>query len=177
MNRSYLELYEVENGILIRPIFSKTAESQWDALLSVGRELQNMSGQAEGRWLLLSDPAVYGKIYGDPHAFREDEMGYISHTAPSDGMAWMWRMTEQLFFNTLRENHISGCAARVGANWSRAGLSRQDLVLLERLIKEGKDMEVYNINLDKNREVPEEDISPLRPLPHIMDTRKEGNLG
>ena len=175
MNR-YLELYEAENGILIRPVFAGPADRQWEALLALGRELHTMAGQMGGRWLLLSDPAVYGKVYGTPHALREDEMGYVCHASAADGTAWMWRMAEQIFFDTLKERGLSGSVARVDADWSLAGLSRQDLTRLERLLKEGKDGEAYNIDLGGNREVPETETTPLRPLPLHMDTRKEGTL-
>ncbi len=176
MKHPRLELYESEKGCMIRPFFPNEPAGQWDTLLALGKELTRLSEQMEGRWLLLSDFSVYGKLYGSAHPIAEDEMGYVSHTDPADSGAFIRRMAENLFCRMIRDGKLSGCIARIEAGCACEGLTRAELTQLEQLLEKGADGEAYNLDLVPGREKKTLPDSPLSPLPFNPDTRKKGIL-
>lgn len=53
--------------------------------------------------LLFSDAEVYGKVYGDPHPLKENELGYVCHTDLKETGKTCLRMAENLCFRLFQE--------------------------------------------------------------------------
>lgn len=62
----------------------KQAGEDWEETLQLLSQLQSLAKTRPAAVLLISGNEVYGKCFGTPHALREEELGYISHTAGSD---------------------------------------------------------------------------------------------
>lgn len=107
--------------------------------------------------LLISGNEVYGKCFGTPHALREEELGYISHTAGSDIRAQCMRTAEH-FACALAQD---GLPVRIG----RMGQLSEELPqgLLEtcaKILLYGADAEIYNLPCEQP-DLSEEAVSQL----------------
>ena len=120
----------------------KQAGEDWEETLQLLSQLQGLAKTRPAAVLLISGNEVYGKCFGTPHALREEELGYISHTAGSDIRAQCMRTAEH-FACALAQD---GLSVRIG----RMGQLSEELPqgLLEtcaKILLYGADAEIYNL--------------------------------
>ena len=125
-------------------------------LLTLGAELQKLAKINAGAVLFLSDTAVYGKCFGEQHARKEEELGYVSHTSKGEISVQNMRMAEHLVCRLAREEGVEAKVVR-----ARAGLYEEDAknVILAALwvLLGGERGEIYNLPAGKgadNESVP-----------------------
>lgn len=142
-------------------------------LLTLGADLQKLAKTKVGSVVFLSDTAVYGKCFGEQHARKEEELGYVSHTSKGEISVQNMRMAEHL---VCRLAHEEGVEAKVVR--ARAGLYEEDAknVILEALwvLLCGERGEIYNLPAGE-RPVMEQSAgehSPLAPIGIVPDTGK-----
>ena len=135
--------------------------------------------------LLFSDAEVYGKVYGDPHPLKENELGYVCHTDLKETGKTCLRMAENLCFRLFQEEKVEIKIVRADM---RAFLNSQDAskigkkeqnekiqqLVLEtiRILKNGKPGEAYNLDVLEREDGLTGGRSPLSPIEILLDTEK-----
>lgn len=171
-------------------ILDCTSCISWKALLRLSGMLEDLQKAAPAAVLLLSDTSVYGKVFGNVHALREDEMGYVCHTDSKDCAMQCMRTIEHLGGRLAREEGVPVKIARAG--WDDLRKLKDDTEkaaerlacgMLKVLVK-GTSGEAYN--LPGTEELTEGEIrqdmpglaehSPLSPIPVVPDAGKAGRL-
>lgn len=144
--------------------------------------------------LLLSDTSVYGKVFGMPHALKEEETGYVCHTDSKDMNVQCMRMAEHLCGRLAREEGVLVKIARMDRNVLPEIKNRQDdgekgltgagmeevlAGAILRVLLDGVPGEVYNLPVspDAIPEIPDEEgHSALSPVRIVPDCGKAGRL-
>lgn len=124
----------------------KQAGEAWEETLQLLAQMQSLTETKPSAVLLISGNEVYGKCFGTPHALRENELGYVCHTAGNDIPAQCMRTAEH-FACALAQEQLP---IRIG----RMGLLSEELPqdLLEacaRILLYGADAEIYNLPCDQ----------------------------
>lgn len=136
--------------------------------------------------LFISDRMVYGKVFGEQHLLREDEIGYVCHTSADDTTAQWMRTAEHFCARLAREEALPVKIVR--ADWEhipvmlqKEGESTTILNTILGILKDGIAGEAYNISgltadilARKNAECAKT-RSPLAPVTVLPDIRKAEN--
>lgn len=94
--------------------------------------------------VLVSDNRVYGKCFGASHALKEDELGYVCHTAGEDVPLQCMRYIEHFAVRLAREEGLPVKIARAGGGQAGEAF-RQMLEAAICVMLSGTDGEVYNL--------------------------------
>lgn len=179
-------LEEAEPGdyILLFNQIEPGGSGSFRSLDELMRELERLKERKPKSVVLVTDQAIYGKIFGKTRLCREQDMGYICHTAP-DGMSLQYmRTVEHLACRIAREEGLAVKAVRAGRGQSGEALVQMILAALCVLVW-GTDGEVYNLPVSDGADLPAageestdapewtEDRSPLSPMQIKMDCSKE----
>lgn len=90
-------------------------EDGWENFLELTETLEQARRTGPRRALFISDDMVYGKVFGEQRPLKEDEIGYLSHTAADCAAAQCMRTAEHLCFRLAREEGLSLSIVR--ADW------------------------------------------------------------
>lgn len=191
-----------ENCVIIVPDLNQGESKNWQEFLELAELLERICAVKPRTVLLVSNTKVYGKVYGNRHALKEDETGYVCHTAPRDNAAQCMRMLEHLCSRLAREDgfpvkivradweHILGASRGPDGNSGEeredgGGFSENLAEAMVRVMQSGVPGEAYNLSAaDECRETgsgqPEgeiqQELSPLSPIPIMPDAGKAGML-
>lgn len=142
-------------------------------LISLMEQLVLLAEKKPAGAVLLSDCLVYGKQFGTPHKYKEEELGYLSHTDQKESALQYMRMAEHLACRLAAEEqlHIRVARQDLRAETENLGEVMEALLLL---LLYGADGEIYNLPQSGQPwtygEV--EEGSPLSPLEIRLDTEK-----
>ena len=120
----------------------KQAGEDWQETLQLLAQMQSLAGTNPAAVLLISGNEVYGKCFGRPHALREEELGYVCHTAGSDVPAQCMRTAEH-FACALAQTKLPIRIGRMGSLPEELPLELLDACA--RILLYGADAEVYNL--------------------------------
>lgn len=132
----------------------KQAGSDWEETLQLLAQMQSLAETKPAAVLLISGNEVYGKCFGTPHALKEEELGYVCHTAGSDIPAQCMRTAEH-FACALAQNQLPIRIGRMGA--LQKELPQRLLEACARILLYGADAEIYNLPCDQP-DSPEDDF-------------------
>lgn len=119
----------LENGL-------KSREDMLHGFLCLTEQLEQIRTTKPRAVLLMSDTCVYGKVFGMPHALKEEETGYVCHTDSRDMGVQCMRMAEHLCARLAREEGIPVKIARV---------DRRVLMEIEDSRNDGKELQTGRI--------------------------------
>ena len=122
--------------------------------------------------VLVTDTAIYGKSFGQPHLLKENEFGYVCHTSEEDRAAQLMRTAEHFACRMVRESGLNLKVARAAER--QTGDERTEMA--ERAVKVllfGRAGEPYNLLSGKMGESPS---SPLSPREILTDDTKVRTL-
>lgn len=162
----------------------------WSGFEELSEALEQVRKNRPRRVLFVSDLLVYGKVFGAPRLLREDEVGYVCHTAEDGMTAQCLRTAENLCARLAREEGLSVKIVR--ADWRRLireeaeGISGQSgrrsletiLGVMLKILESGEPGSVCNLPVADpellRRECAQsgQSRSPLMPLAVIPDTGK-----
>ncbi len=130
--------------------------------------------------VFVSDSSVYGKLFGDPHLIREEEIGYLCHTDEDFQDGQTLRTLEHLCGRLAREHGVNIRIARL-QNPLRNGEDSRSTVsdmaeLLVRAMLLGAAGEPYNIPGLWQVSGEQADISPLSPNLVVEDLSRVRSL-
>lgn len=160
-------------------IASGSAPAPWQSLEELSEVLLRAADIRPRRMVLVSDTMVYGKLFGEQRLVKEDEIGYLSHTADGETAAQCMRTAENLCFRLTRERGLN--AGIVRADWQAVFAGTKQSRLQETLLnilENGAPGEVFNLSekSSKERLLQKEQCaqarSPLSPITVIPDTGK-----
>ncbi len=139
----------------------------WMEFRTLTDTLQGIRGAKPAAVAFVSDSTVYGKLFGEPHSVREDEIGYLCHTDEDFQEAQSLRVAEHLCGRLAREDGINIRVARIqsplqGDGDSLDGIPDMAGSLLRVLIF-GTAGEPYNIPGPRQIPGKAEKLSPLSP--------------
>lgn len=142
-------------------------------LISLMEQLAFLAEKKPAGAVLLSDCLVYGKQFGTPHKYKEDELGYLSHTDQKESAFQYMRMAEHLACRLAAEEQLHIRVARQDLRAETENLGEVMEVLLM-LLLQGTDGEIYNLPQSGQPWTygETEEGSPLSPLEIILDTEK-----
>lgn len=142
-------------------------------LLSLMEQLAILAEKRPAGAVLISDCQVYGKQFGTPHKWKEEELGFLSHTDPQETALQYMRMTEHLACRLAQEEQLHIRVARQNLRTEKEDLGQVIEVLLM-LLLQGADGEIYNLPQSGQPWTygEAEERSPLAPLELILDTEK-----
>lgn len=143
--------------------------------------------------VFVSDNCVYGKCFGKEKARKEQELGYVCHTAISDEIPSRLRFAENLAHRLAKEEGVQIAVVRTGAaadetvytEESEAGSGKRvymqapeagDMRMLEAalcVLLYGEKGGVYNLS---ETAAADDDHSPLSPMQIVTDTTKADAL-
>lgn len=143
--------------------------------------------------VFVSGNCVYGKCFGEEKARKEQDLGYVCHTAISDDLPARLRFAENLAHRLAKEEGVQIAVARIGTaagektytEESEAGLGEKVHMgvsvtggmsmpeALLRILLYGEKGEAYNL---PGAELPDESHSPLSPMRIVTDTTKTETL-
>lgn len=126
------------------------------------------------RAALVTANTVYGKKFGVPHLFAEQEPGYACHTSAEDMKIAEMRLAENLAHRLAKEEGLPAVIVRAEEEL-RGGAVRPALEAAVTALLCGAPGEAYNLPGNK-REAGDEERSRLKPLPVVTDTRKVQSL-
>ena len=120
----------------------KQAGEAWEETLQLLAQMQSLTETKPSAVLLISGNEVYGKCFGTPHALRENELGYVCHTAGNDIPAQCMRTAEH-FACALAQEQLP---VRIGRMGPLSEELPQDLLeACARILLYGADAEIYNL--------------------------------
>lgn len=120
----------------------KQAGADWEETLQLLAQMQSLAETKPAAVLLISGNEVYGTCFGTPHALREEELGYVCHTAGSDIPAQCMRTAEH-FACALAQSQLPIRIGRMGA--ISGELPQGLLETCARILLYGADAEIYNL--------------------------------
>ena len=124
----------------------KQAGEDWEETLQLLAQMQSLTETKPAAVLLISGNEVYGKCFGTPHALKEEELGYVCHTAGSDIPAQCMRTAEH-FACALAQEQLP---IRIGRMGPLSEELPQDLLeACARILLYGADAEIYNLPCDQ----------------------------
>lgn len=150
-----------------------TQQTKRAQLLSLMEQLALLAEKKPAGAVLLSDCLVYGKQFGTPHKYKEDELGFLSHTDQKESVLQYMRMAEHLACRMAAEEQLHIRVARQDLRTETENLGQVMEVLLMLLLY-GADGEIYNLPQSGQPWTygEMEEGSPLSPLEIILDTEK-----
>lgn len=137
--------------------------------------------------VLVSDERVYGKCFGKPSARKENELGYVCHTAKADIPVQCMRYAEHLACRLAREEGlpIKVVRAKHGQHGEAVQAALEAAV---RVLLCGEPGEIYNLPVPEGAGAVKEDVgeagqpdekgrqgaggSPLSPMEIAVDSGK-----
>lgn len=142
-------------------------------LLSLTEQLTILAEKRPAGAVLISDCQVYGKQFGTPHSWKENELGFLSHTDQNETALQYMRMTEHLACRLAQEEQLHIRVVRQNLQLEKEDLGQVIEVLLMLLLY-GADGEIYNLPQSGQSWTygEAEEHSPLAPLELILDTEK-----
>lgn len=120
----------------------KQAGEDWEETLQLLAQMQSLTETKPAAVLLISGNEVYGKCFGTPHALRENELGYVCHTAGNDIPAQCMRTAEH-FACALAQEQLPVRIGRMGPLLEE--LPPGLLEVCARILLYGADAEIYNL--------------------------------
>lgn len=114
----------------------RSGNDLWHSFLRLTEQLEQIRTTKPRAVLLMSDTCVYGKVFGMPHALKEEETGYVCHTDSGDMGVQCMRMAEHLCARLAREEGIPVKIARV---------DRRTLMEIEDSRNDGKELQTGRI--------------------------------
>ncbi len=126
----------------------KRAGENWQETLELLAKLGEAARIHPQAVLLVSGNEAYGKIFGLPHALKENEFGYVSHTDSEDSTAQCLRTAEHFACSLAKEQDFPVRIARIGAVPDGDEL----ITLLRNCVKVllyGKNGEIYNLSAEE----------------------------
>lgn len=163
----------------------------WHGFLCFTEQIEQIRKIRPESVLLLSDTSVYGKIFGTPHALKEEETGYVCHTDSKDMNVQCMRMAEHVCGRLAREEGIRIKTARIDrralAEIKNSRNDREESLTdgkmeerlaeaILRVLLDGVPGEVYNLPVMPDRTGGEEGHSALSPIRIVPDCGKAGRL-
>lgn len=127
--------------------------------------------------VFISDVCVYGKCFGKEKARKEQELGYVCHTAIPDELSSRLRFAENLAHRLAKEEGVPVAVVRAGTagktvhteeSGTVAGKRMQAEAIL-RVLLYGKKGEAYNL---PDTDLTDDGHSPLSPMQIVADTTK-----
>lgn len=140
-----------------------------ELLLELLEQLQQLVKTKPRAAVLVSDNRVYGKLFGDSHPLKTDEIGYACHTMQEDIPVTNLRTAEHFACRLVREEGLNIRVARAEASSDGEILSKLTEAVV-RLLLEGEAGAVYNLPMQAPDALQEH--SPLEPIPIITATGK-----
>lgn len=142
-------------------------------LLSLTEQLAILAEKRPAGAVLISDCQVYGKQFGTPHQWKENELGFLSHTDQDETALQYMRMAEHLACRLAQEEQLHIRVVRQNLQLEKEDLGQVIEVLLMILLY-GADGEIYNLPQSGQPWTygEAEERSPLAPLELILDTEK-----
>lgn len=119
-------------------------EAETDALKKLMQDLQMLAEKKPAAALLISDYLVYGKQFGTKDSLRENELGYIAHTAKEGIRIQYMRMAEHLACRLAREERFHIRIARQSLRKETENLEQMMEAVIQVLLY-GQDGEIYNL--------------------------------
>lgn len=132
----------------------KQAGADWEETLQLLVQMQGLAETKPAAVLLISGNEVYGKCFGTPHALKEEELGYVCHTAGSDIPAQCMRTAEH-FACTLAQDRLPIRIGRMGPLLEE--LPQGLLEACARILLYGADAEIYNLPCSQ-LDLPDDDF-------------------
>lgn len=130
--------------------------------------------------VFVSDNCVYGKCFGKEKARKEQELGYVCHTAISDEIPSRLRFAENLAHRLAKEEGVQIAVARMGAGAGERVYMEApeagDMRMLEAalcVLLYGEKGGVYNLS---GTNAADDDHLPLSPMKIVTDTTKADAL-
>lgn len=152
----------------------------WKEFRLLTDTLQDIRRVKPAAVVFVSDSSVYGKLFGEPHLIREDEIGYLCHTDEDSQDGQMLRMAEHLCGRLVREDGVRICIARLQNPLDDAADSGSIVPamaeMLLRVLLLGVPGEPYNISGPRQVSREQERVSPLSPNIIIEELEKAESL-
>lgn len=136
----------------------KAAGEDWRELLGLLPQLRALTAVHPEAVLVISGNEVYGKCFGVPHALKEAELGYLSHTDCDDAAAQCLRTAEHFACQLAAEQKLPVRVVRMGALGADEAVPSETLEACARVLLCGEDAQIYNLPGEKRADAEAEDI-------------------
>lgn len=180
------------NCMVLVPDFGQGSGDNWQELLEFTELLKTMCAGGLQAALLVSDTAVYGKLFGTAHSLKEDEIGYVCHSDPQETGLQCMRTMEHFCSRFARERGVpvkiaradrariqKACGTEETGDGEHCPTDVQMGKIAEgmvQIMRKGAPGEAYNLPEVSEDEKTGSGYSPLSPIPIVTDSGKAGML-
>lgn len=135
---------DADTGAYVFAFFSEEGEDAAESLDGLTEQLETLSKIRPASVVLVSDDRVYGKCFGGSHARKENELGYVCHTAKADIPLQCMRYAEHLACRLAREEGLPVKVVRAPVG-RHGGALQAVLEAAVRVLLCGAPGEIYNL--------------------------------
>lgn len=155
----------------------KAAGEDWRELLGLLPQLRALTAVHPEAVLVISGNEVYGKCFGVPHALKEAELGYLSHTDCDDAAAQCLRTAEHFACQLAAEQKLPVRVVRMGALGADEAVPPETLEACARVLLCGEDAQIYNLPGEKRADAEAEEVAYDTEHSYIaqMNRRQRGS--